>query len=202
MRFRRRGWHYNPTDDGATVTRLEPYAAPGVARDRLQAEAADLRVALRMARTGMWRRDLVTDALAWSAELHALSGTDASNYYPTSEGALSLVHPDDRAIVRSYYARAIIGGAADYGFRVPFLSSDRSHRKCRSTPCANPAVPSAGWSCSFEQPWLRRQTKPLFRRGRHPSCAQSRSDARRDFFKNFDRPSSLGMMVRPGRQSA
>lgn len=118
MRFQRRGWHYDSIDDGATVTRLEPCAAACVVRDRLQAEAADLRVALRVARIGMWRRDLVTDALVWSAELHALFGTDAANYYPTSEGVLLLVHPDDRAMVRSYYARAIVGEAADYEFRV------------------------------------------------------------------------------------
>ena len=88
-------------------------------RDRLQMEAADLRVAIRVAQIGMWRRDLVTDALVWSAELHALFGTDAAVYYPTVEGALLLVHPDDRAMVRSYYARAIIGEAGDYEFRVP-----------------------------------------------------------------------------------
>ena len=100
------------------MTQLEPCAVACVVRDRLQAEAADLRVALRVARIGTWRRDLVTDALVWSAELHALFGTDAAYYRPTAEGALLLVHLDDRAMVRSCYARAIVGEEADYEFEI------------------------------------------------------------------------------------
>jgi len=48
MRFQRRGWHYDLIDAGATVTRMEPCATACVVRNRLEAEAADLRVAFRV----------------------------------------------------------------------------------------------------------------------------------------------------------
>lgn len=48
MRFQRRGWHYDLIDAGATVTRMEPCATACVVWNRLEAEAADLRVAFRV----------------------------------------------------------------------------------------------------------------------------------------------------------
>lgn len=78
----------------------------------------ELRLAHRVARIGTWRRDLRTNVLSWSDELHVLFGTDPAIFKPTPEGALLKVHPDDRSLVTAAYARVRQnGGSMEYEFR-------------------------------------------------------------------------------------
>ncbi len=78
----------------------------------------DLRLANHIARIGMWRLDVRSQALVWSEELHELFGTDPSVFMPTWEGALLLVHPEDRPEVEAAYARiGQTGAACDLEFR-------------------------------------------------------------------------------------
>ncbi len=85
----------------------------------LRADATDLRLALHVARIGMWRRVLATNDLVWSRELHNLFGTDPAVFHPSLAGSMLLVHPDDRAMVQTSYARGAMGEAVGYEFRVP-----------------------------------------------------------------------------------
>ena len=86
---------------------------------RAEARSRDLRDAHRVARIGTWRRDLLDGSLVWSDELHELFGTDPAVFHPTTDAALSMVHPEDRGLIRAAYERVSeTGEPAEYEFRV------------------------------------------------------------------------------------
>ena len=95
----------------------------------LQAQVEDYRAALRTARIGTWRRDVMTQLLVWSPELHELFGTDPATFHPSAEAALVLVHADDRAMVRASYVRALAGEDVSYEFRVPQADGSMQWRR-------------------------------------------------------------------------
>ncbi len=73
------------------------------------AHAAELSDAHRVARIGIWRRDLVEGTLTLSDEMHKLLGTDPRTFEPTAENLLSLVHPEDQAATAGALTRAMTG---------------------------------------------------------------------------------------------
>jgi len=79
-----------------------------LAADRAAREEARLRLALSATRTGVWERDLLTDAMTWSPEVHAVFGV------PELDGAASsflhLVHPDDRRAFEAALEDAVSSG--------------------------------------------------------------------------------------------
>ena len=95
----------------------------------LQAEADDMRMALRVARIGMWRVDVATGTLEWSRELHTLFGTDPATYRPSREGFMLLVHPDDRETLHSSQARALAGETVSYEFRLTIMDGTTCWRR-------------------------------------------------------------------------
>ena len=64
-----------------------------------------LREAQGLMRVGVWEWDLTTDALAWSDELYQIFGVSPGDVAPAFEALLGWVHPEDHAVVRSYFAR-------------------------------------------------------------------------------------------------
>ena len=96
----------------------------------LNARLADLRAAHHVARIGTWRHDVATNTLSLSPEMYEVFGGDAAAPPPTPEGWLLAVHPDDRAMLQTMYARALLGEAVDYEFRVP--QPDGSVQWCRT----------------------------------------------------------------------
>jgi PAS domain S-box-containing protein len=76
------------------------------AEEQLRKALSQLAQAESLARLGSWEWDLRSDTVAWSAELYRLCGVAPEHLRATLEGALELVHPDDRAFVREVIARA------------------------------------------------------------------------------------------------
>ncbi len=64
-----------------------------------------LRCAERVARTGSWHWQLEDNSVTWSDALRAIFGV-SSDFQPSFEGYLAMVHPDDRAMVSTQIARA------------------------------------------------------------------------------------------------
>jgi len=86
---------------------------------------------------------------------------------------------------------------------------DRWRRRCRSKRCAGRlgaeglvrAWPSAAWSCSSARCALRRRTRFSIEAGSMPFSRAIFVPGRAEkFFKFLDRPFSLGVMTRTGRQ--
>jgi PAS domain S-box-containing protein len=76
------------------------------AEDHLRKALGQLAQAESLARLGSWEWDLRTDTVAWSGELYRLCGVGPGHLRATLEGALELVHPDDRAFVQEVIDRA------------------------------------------------------------------------------------------------
>jgi PAS domain S-box-containing protein len=88
------------------------------AEEQLRKALSQLAQAESLARLGSWEWDLRSDTVAWSAELYRLCGVAPEHLRATLEGALELVHPDDRAFVREVIARACRDG-------VPYVCEHR-----------------------------------------------------------------------------
>ena len=93
--------------------------------DRKQAEAElrereeRLRMALEAGRMGTWRYDLTTGAQQWSRGQFEVFGLDPDGEPPTRELFLSLVLPEDRAIVEFGPEDLLPGrGFLDFEFRI------------------------------------------------------------------------------------
>jgi diguanylate cyclase (GGDEF)-like protein/PAS domain S-box-containing protein len=91
---------------GATIdvtAREEALETEAVSRARLEA-------ALELTATAVWEGDLEAGVLTWSERMCALMGRPPSAGQPTSEEALAVVHPDDRAAALDMGQRAIATG--------------------------------------------------------------------------------------------
>jgi diguanylate cyclase (GGDEF)-like protein/PAS domain S-box-containing protein len=89
--------------DGATA-RLEAANRDLEERVRIRTAALDadrerLAEAQRIAGIGSWDLDLGAETAIWSDELYRIFGVDPASFKPTLSGLLSLIHPDDQAVV-------------------------------------------------------------------------------------------------------
>jgi len=66
----------------------------------LRKSEARLAEAQRLAHLGWWEWDLLLDRVEWSDELYRIFGLDRATFAVSYEAFLSLVHPEDRPIVR------------------------------------------------------------------------------------------------------
>lgn len=66
---------------------------------RLTQEQSRLNEAQAVAKVGSWETNLETGVVHWSAETHRIFETDPATFSPTHPAFLTLVHPDDRAVV-------------------------------------------------------------------------------------------------------
>lgn len=76
------------------------------AKRELEASAASLENAQRIAHLGNWEWELNTGRLRWSAEICRIFGLDSATTEPTPAGFLQAVHPEDREMVDQYFSRA------------------------------------------------------------------------------------------------
>ncbi len=67
----------------------------------LDADRERLAEAQRIAGIGSWDLDLRTETVIWSDELYRIFGVDPASFEPTFETILSLVHPEDQAMMAS-----------------------------------------------------------------------------------------------------
>ncbi len=68
--------------------------APSIAEARLEAIQAQAHI-------GSWEYDSETRQITWSREMYRLTGLDPAQTRPSVDDVLELVHPDDRAALRS-----------------------------------------------------------------------------------------------------
>jgi diguanylate cyclase (GGDEF)-like protein/PAS domain S-box-containing protein len=76
---------------------------------RLREKNRLLAMAEETAHVGHWRVDLKTNALFWSDEVYRTFGFPKS-YVPTLDAVISYYHPDDREMVRTAVASAVVAG--------------------------------------------------------------------------------------------
>ena len=72
-----------------------------------QQERRLLEIAEKVARTGHWYVDLLTQTVHWSREVYRIHGRDPADYQPTIEDGVAAYHPEDRAEVQRWVERAI-----------------------------------------------------------------------------------------------
>ena len=78
-----------------------------------------LRLAERAANAGSWNYDVATGEKRWSAQCHALYGTDPDTFKPTLDSWAALVTEGDRAAALASVQRALAGiGDFDVEFRI------------------------------------------------------------------------------------
>jgi diguanylate cyclase (GGDEF)-like protein/PAS domain S-box-containing protein len=65
----------------------------------LDADRERLAEAQRIAGIGSWDLELSAETAIWSDELYRIFGVDPASFEPTLSGLLSLIHPDDQAVV-------------------------------------------------------------------------------------------------------
>ncbi len=91
---------------GATIDvtdREEALETVAISRTRLAA-------ALELTATALWESDLETGVLTWSQRMFVLSGRPLVAGQPSSDEALAVVHPDDRATALAMGQQAIATG--------------------------------------------------------------------------------------------
>jgi PAS domain S-box-containing protein len=88
------------------------------AEEQLRKALGQLAQAESLARLGSWEWDLRTDTMTWSDELFRLYGVERDRRRATLDATLELVHPDDRALVKT----VIDGARRD---RAPFECAHR-----------------------------------------------------------------------------
>jgi PAS domain S-box-containing protein len=74
---------------------------------QLASERARLLVAQTVAKVGDWHVDFVTHVRTWSAETYRIFEIDSEQGDPSHERFMSIVHPEDRALVRAASAASI-----------------------------------------------------------------------------------------------
>lgn len=83
----------------------------------LRESEGDLRRAQAVAQTGSWRLDVHTDELRWSDENYHIFGVPKGTLL-TYDKFLSIVHPDDRALVDKAWRDALMGAPYDIEHRI------------------------------------------------------------------------------------
>jgi diguanylate cyclase (GGDEF)-like protein/PAS domain S-box-containing protein len=77
------------------------------AEDALAASKADLDLALRSSRMGVWILDIETNKRTFNAQMYILLGIDPATFGGTAEEFYAAVHPDDREKIKEALARTI-----------------------------------------------------------------------------------------------
>jgi len=71
---------------------------------------ANLARAQRMVNIGSWELDLIRNDLSWSAEVYRIFELDPSQFTPTYESFLEVIHPEDRKKVSEAYEKSLEDG--------------------------------------------------------------------------------------------
>ncbi|WP_439633429.1 PAS domain S-box protein [Glycocaulis sp.] len=77
---------------------------------RLNEREASIRTVERLLALGQWRFDLQTQKLEWSDSTFRIYGLDPDEHEPDYDLYVSLVHPDDRARMESWFAEFLVSG--------------------------------------------------------------------------------------------
>ena len=109
-------------DDGQVVRlngTIQDITDRRLAEANLRKSEGSLANAQRIAHIGNWDWDVVADEWYWSDEIYRMAGLDPESYEIVIEEFYSLVHPDDRDVLKRAVARAIEEGKSySLDFRV------------------------------------------------------------------------------------
>lgn len=95
--------------------------------EALRKSEASLANAQRIAHIGNWERDIVTNELRWSEEIHRIFGLGPNKFGATFEAFLERVHPEDREYVRKAVENTI-KGRGPYNIEYRIVRPDNSER--------------------------------------------------------------------------
>ena len=101
------------------------------AEGEVQEMAAQLSEAEQIAGFGVWRWELASDSVRWSAELHRIYGVQPGGFAGTVEDFVRRLHPDDRDVVAGHIAEAI-ATLEPFAFEERILRPDGSERRLMS----------------------------------------------------------------------
>lgn len=76
---------------------------------RLRASEQLLNETQRLARMGSWSLDHRTRGMTWSSEMYAIFEVEPAGFQPTADNLDAFVHPDDRALRDSLFAKSVAG---------------------------------------------------------------------------------------------
>ncbi|MGZ3726509.1 MAG: PAS domain-containing sensor histidine kinase [Pseudobdellovibrio sp.] len=75
--------------------------------EKLSAETNRLHESQAVASVGSWETDLNTYDVIWTAETYRIFEVNSSEFHPTHEKFLQMVHPDDRASVAAAFTQSL-----------------------------------------------------------------------------------------------
>lgn len=107
-----------------TVAQADKPARPAssVSSARLLPSKADMLRAEKLASSGSWRRDLVSNSLVWSEGFYRILVLEPGSIAPSYEYYLRCIHPEDRE--REENARSLLMQVGFYEVRVRILARD------------------------------------------------------------------------------
>jgi PAS domain S-box-containing protein len=115
--------HIYPSSDGGLVTFQRYITARKRAEQALRRSQSYLAEGQRLTHTGSWGWSLLTGELYWSEEQSRIFGFDPAEPPPALEGAMHLIHPDDRDYVREMLIGAV-RDLRDHAWRCRAIARD------------------------------------------------------------------------------
>ena len=110
---------------GVSISRWRTEQARLAAQEELRRSDERLLLAARARKVGLWEWDIGRDEVSWTDAIYEIHGVDRGAFEGTLEGFSSLVHADDRALVREAIRRAIDEDAPyELEFRIVRPSGD------------------------------------------------------------------------------
>lgn len=111
-------------------------SARKAAEDALRHSEFRLKEAQRIAMIGSWELDLVSNRLTWSDEIFHIFEIDHAQFQASYEAFLSVIHPEDRAMVNAAYQHSL-DNRLPYSVEHRLLFADGRvkyvHEQCETT---------------------------------------------------------------------
>ncbi|MEW6473381.1 MAG: EAL domain-containing protein [Actinomycetota bacterium] len=116
----------------ATLLVARDITEPERLRVALDTTGDQLREAQAVAKVGIWEWDITDNQVRWSDELYRIFGLTPQAFPGTYEGYLALVHPDDRALVRTTVERGLHNVEPfDFAHRIVTVDGELRWLQCR-----------------------------------------------------------------------
>jgi PAS domain S-box-containing protein len=103
-----------------------------IAADRLRLSEQLLNRAQELANLGSWEHNETTSEISWSRNFFTILGLDPATDHPSDELFMSILHPDDRAMVRQRYAQALSARAHAASYDTRIVRRDGQERMLRN----------------------------------------------------------------------
>ncbi|MEH1975667.1 MAG: AAA family ATPase [Nostoc sp.] len=106
----------------------------------LEDSQAQLSLALKSAKIGVWSWDIASDRFDWDEQIYQLFGLTPETFAGTSEALLARLHPDDRGLLAQSLSRAINEGVEhNLEYRIIWDDGSIRYAACRGKAFFNEA---------------------------------------------------------------